>query len=217
MADSWKMFHIHVACHNKLFFIQSPCHWLQITKHISLLPLSLHPSTTDSLCLCLWCCDSSDPAALSTHSFHPRSLRGWPNLSQSLGEGIRQMHDLADGRQVHGLMTSIYVVHTTVQHGSGAYRQPSVNRNPAHSSLESLESGWENYVNSGSFSVVLQGNWIGIKGIHVFQKGLEGCSVFSNNRNASGVDLHCPLLPFPPPLCPQNPCFEGLRLLRSDW
>lgn len=37
-------------------------------------------------------------------------------------------------------------------------------------------------------------NWIWIKDICVFHKGLEGCLVFSNNRNTSGIDLHCPLL-----------------------
>ncbi len=76
--------------------------------HNTLLLQYLHPSVhPDMVCLCLWCCDSSAPAAFSLHSFHPRSPRGRPHLSQSLpqSEGIRQMQDLADGRQVHGQIT----------------------------------------------------------------------------------------------------------------
>lgn len=72
-------------------------------------PRYLHPSVRpDMVCLCLWCCDSSAPAAFSLHSFHPRSPRGRPHLSESLPqcEGTRQMQDLADGRQAHSRTTS---------------------------------------------------------------------------------------------------------------
>lgn len=47
------------------------------------------------------------------------------------------------------------------------------------------------------WELTLKANWIWIKDIQVFHKSLEGCLVFSNNRNTSGVDLHCPLLPHP--------------------
>ena len=78
---------------------------------------------------------------------------------------------------------------------------------------KTLESGGENMSTSLPSVAELQGNLIWIKDIHVFQKGLEGCSVFSNNRNASGVDLHCPLPPSSPPLCPQPeiPALKGSR------
>lgn len=45
-------------------------------------------------------------------------IRGPPHRSDSQFEGIGQMHDPADGRQVHGRMTSVacvlYRVRTTV-------------------------------------------------------------------------------------------------------
>lgn len=68
---------------------------------------------------------------------------------------------------------------------------------------------------------MLWGNWIWIKGIRVFNKGQEGCLVFSNNRNASGVDLRCPF--FLPSSPARSPCFEGLKwsqplnLMATEW
>lgn len=72
------------------------------------------PSVFTSLCpswhgLCLWCCDSSAPAAFSSHSFHPRfPPRGRPHLSESLTqcEGTGQMQDPADGGLARGRTTS---------------------------------------------------------------------------------------------------------------
>ena len=54
------------------------------------------------------CCDSSAASASILHSFPPRSARDRPHLSHSLPqpEGIRQMLEAADGRHVHGQMTS---------------------------------------------------------------------------------------------------------------
>lgn len=98
------------------FLIQSSCRQLQITKHTTSLPPPLpsprylHPSVRpDTVCLCLWCCDSSAPAAFSSHSFHPRfPPRGRPHLSESLTqcEGTGQMQDPADGGQARGRTTS---------------------------------------------------------------------------------------------------------------
>lgn len=104
----------HEACHKDLFFkfkllcLWSPNNQTRISPSTGF--TSLYNEVHTHTVFVSWCCDSSNPAVFSSHSFHPKSPRGRPHHSQSQCEKIRQMHDLADGRKVHG-QNDIYVTH----------------------------------------------------------------------------------------------------------